>query len=139
MNNDNDLNLHLHDQMWGWLRYRVPIEDKLQSLEIHEAEDTPKIKSLGVLWEAMADVFTFSVQTQDVSTKPTKRNVLSTIATVFDPLQFLAYFSIRAKVLMQEVWLAEIGWDDNPSDDLTSTKWRRCVSEFHKLSHITIP
>ena len=22
-NNDNDLNLHLHDQMLGWLRYRV--------------------------------------------------------------------------------------------------------------------
>ena len=36
----------------------VPVEDRLQSLEIPEAEDTPKIKSLGVLWEAMADVFT---------------------------------------------------------------------------------
>ena len=23
MNNDNDLNLHLHDQMSGWLRHRV--------------------------------------------------------------------------------------------------------------------
>ena len=25
MNNDNDLNLHFHDQMSGWLRYTVAV------------------------------------------------------------------------------------------------------------------
>ena len=116
----------------------VPVEDRLQSLEIHEAEEPPKMKTLGVLWEATADVFTFFVQAPEVNMKLTKRNVLSTIATIFDPLQFLAPFTIRAKVLMQEIWLAGIGWDDILTDDLIA-KWRRWISELHRLSHVTIP
>ena len=30
MNNDNDLNLHLHDQMSGWLRYRGSYKQALK-------------------------------------------------------------------------------------------------------------
>ena len=72
----------------------VPAENRLPGLEIHE-EELSKIKTPGLLWEAERDVFTFHVKPPDVSKKPTKRNVLSTIATLFDPLQFLSLFTVR--------------------------------------------
>ena len=53
------------------------------------------------MWEAKRDVFTFQVQ-QPLA----NRNVLSSIASLFDPLQFLAPFTVRAKVLTQEIWMA---------------------------------
>ena len=31
----------------------IPVEDRLNSLEIHKTDDSPKIKTLGVLWEAI--------------------------------------------------------------------------------------
>jgi hypothetical protein len=65
--------------------------------------------------------------------KLTKRNIPSTIATIFDPLQFLAPFTLRAKVLMQEIWIAGIGWDDLLTDGLIF-KWKKWVSELRELS-----
>ena len=116
----------------------IPTEDRLQSIEIHGTEESPKIKTLGVLWESTSDVFTFRVQPPNVDMKLTKRNVLSTIATIFDPLQFLAPFTLRANILMQEIWIAGIGWDDLLTDGLIF-KWKKRVSELRELSQVTIP
>ena len=116
----------------------IPVEDRLQSLEIREAESSPKIKTLGVLWDAVNDVFTFCIQPPDPEMKLTKRNVLSTIATIFDPLQLLTPFTIRAKVLMQEIWKAGVGWDDILPDDLIN-KWSKWCSELHQLSNVAVP
>ncbi len=116
----------------------IPVEDRLQSIEIREAEGSPKIKTLGVLWDAVNDVFTFCIQPPDPEMKLTKRNVLSTIATIFDPLQLLTPFTIRAKVLMQEIWKAGVGWDDILPDDLIN-KWSKWCSELHQLSNVAVP
>lgn len=78
------------------------LEDRLSTLEISE-DELPKTKTLRVMWEANKDVFTFQVEPPNVNKVPTKRNVLSAIAGLFDPLQFLAPFTVRAKILMQEV------------------------------------
>lgn len=96
----------------------VPKEDRLPTLEL-DKDDLPKTKTLGVMWEAERDVSTFQVQQPLVDNKaPTKRNVLSAISSLFDPLQFLAPFTVRAKVLMQEIWMAGFHWDDELPGDL---------------------
>ena len=78
------------------------LEDRLSTLEISK-DELPKTKTLGVMWEANKDVFTFQVEPTNVNKVPTKRNLLSAIAGLFDPLHFLAPFTVRAKILMQEV------------------------------------
>lgn len=56
-------------------------------------EDVPTQRSLGLLWEATSDTCTFSV-TKDL--KPfTRRGVLSTINSIFDPMGFLAPVTIQ--------------------------------------------
>ena len=115
----------------------IPAEDRLPALEISD-EGVPRIKTLGVTWEAQRDVFTFQVKLPDASKEPTKRNVLSTIAALYDPLQFLAPFTVKAKILMQEIWMAGIEWDDILPNDL-KTKWEKWVSELPELSRLAIP
>lgn len=73
----------------------IPIEDRLSALEINK-DELPKTKTLGVMWEAERDVFIFQVEPPDDSKAPTKRNALSAVASLFDPLQFLAPFTVRS-------------------------------------------
>ena len=115
----------------------IPYEDKLASLQI-EHGNLPAQKTLGVLWKAEEDVFTFQVEIPETKGNLTKRNVLSAIATLFDPLQFLAPFTLRVKVLMQEIWMAGIGWDDALPSQL-QTKWLQWKAELPELSQFTIP
>ena len=65
----------------------IPLEDYLSTLEISK-DELPETKTLGVMLEANKDVFTFQVEPPNVYKVPTKRNVLSAIASLFDPLQF---------------------------------------------------
>ena len=116
----------------------IPTEDRLPTLEL-DKEGVPKTKTLGVMWEAKRDVFTFQVQQPLVDNKLlTKRNVLSAIASLFDPLQFLAPFTVRAKVLMQEIWMAGVDWDDELPENLKA-KWEKWVSELPQLSNVAVP
>ena len=87
----------------------VPFEDRLPGLEINSG-NLPVMKTLGVSWQANWDVFTFQVTPPPLSELPTKRNVLSSIAKLFDPIQILSPFTIRAKILLQNIWAAGIEW-----------------------------
>jgi hypothetical protein len=115
----------------------VPEEDRLSTFEIN-SQETPSTKTLGVLWDAKADAFSFQVKQPDANELPTKRNVLSTIAALYDPLQFLSPFVLRAKVLMQEIWTAGIDWDDVLPDELRK-QWEKWLSELPLLSKVVIP
>ena len=42
----------------------------------------------------------------------TKRSFLLNIATFFDPLGFLSPYLVQGKVLLQEIWMTGLDWDD---------------------------
>ena len=96
----------------------IPPADRLSSLEITDGL-VPTQKILGVLWKADKDVFSFQAKTAEHCKTPTKRNVLSGIARLFDPLQLLAPFTVRAKILMQDLWAAGCDWDEAMREDLS--------------------
>ena len=115
----------------------VPIEDRAQGVEIGDGENLPKQKTLGVTWNAKTDTFVFQVEPLTDSTS-TKRNFLSCIASLFDPLRFLSPFTMRAKLLKQETWAAGLDWDDVLPVELEA-KWKAWVSELQEIPTISIP
>lgn len=74
-----------------WLRNsthflkEVHQEDRLSKVDFNH-EDLPSKKTLGVVWTAEADVFTFKTKPPNSNLPLTKRNVLKNVATLFDPL-----------------------------------------------------
>ena len=74
----------------------------------------PSIKTLGKLWKASDDAFSF----KDVSApcrkeeEHTKRSFLKNIATLFDRFGFLSPYVVQGKVLLQEIWMTGLDWDD---------------------------
>ena len=72
-------------------------------------ETIPTQRSLGLIWEVAADTFTFQAS---VSDKPfTRRGVLSTINSLFDPLGFVAPVTIQGKFLLRELSMEVSDWE----------------------------
>ncbi|GBO13668.1 hypothetical protein AVEN_149097-1 [Araneus ventricosus] len=94
------------------------------------------VKTLGISWKPFQDRFVFKVS---ISIKPsyTKREVLSVIARLYDPLGFLDPVLTRAKVLMQRLWQQRLDWDDvlpNPIAD----EWKEFVTTMKCIGKVKI-
>ena len=89
----------------------IPLQNRASQMNLPDGEhELSTVKTLGVLWDATADVFTFKSQYVVEEFTPTKRRFLKRIATLFDPLGFLSPFVIRAKILMQKAWICGVDW-----------------------------
>ena len=115
----------------------IPPEERASEVEL-EYENLPTVKTLGILWNASDDSFTFKPTKPSEDMKLTKRNFFSKISTLFDPLGFLSPYTIRAKVLMQETWTTGLDWD-SPLDDELAKKIRKWFEELDDLPNISIP
>ncbi|XP_070075146.1 uncharacterized protein [Drosophila takahashii] len=115
----------------------IPNEHLLHSEFLNiDAESTAK--TLGIRWRATTDEFYFVPPEISVKSSYTKREVLSQIAKLFDPAGWLAPFIVRAKTFMQEIWLQELGWDDNLPDEM-SHRWQVFLQSYSDLDQIRIP
>ena len=68
----------------------------------------------------------------------TKLNFLRKIATLFDPIGLLAPYTVRAKLLLQEMWTAGLEWDEELGDTLINTA-RAWFEELTVLTQLKIP
>ncbi|KAL1280079.1 hypothetical protein QQF64_014679 [Cirrhinus molitorella] len=99
-------------------------------------ETSPTQRSLGLLWEIMTDTFTYSVSTV---TKPfTRRGVLSTVNSVFDPLGLLAPVTIQGRALLRELTSEQSDWDSLLSEDKLS-KWEAWRDSLQDLDQLHVP
>ena len=115
----------------------IPIQNRACKLEFNE-NSSFSIKTLGILWIAAEDNFTFKFKGINQVFKFTRRDFLKRIATLFDPLGFLSPFTVRAKILMQEIWIAGTDWDD-PLLDETNRKVQMWFGELVELGRIKVP
>lgn len=95
-------------------------------------------KTLGVQWESESDNFLFVPAELKLNTHWTKRRVLSDIAKLFDPLGWLAPCVILAKIFMQELWLLQLGWDEQLPDPVV-TKWLLIRDQFMSKCLVKVP
>ena len=112
----------------------VPLRDRKSEVDL-DTDPLPCAKTLGVWWQATEDVFTFKENAPEDAMVYTKRNFLKKIATLFDPIGFLAPFTIRAKMLLQDMWTAGLEWDDELSETLviSACAWFKELSDLQQL------
>ena len=116
----------------------VPKEDRskdLQSLDL--TKDTlPVERALGVQWCVESDTLQFRVEMKDQPL--TRRGILSTVSSVFDPLGMLAPLVLLGKNILQELCRDGADWDDQ-IPELLRMKWERWRNDLHLLSSLKIP
>ena len=127
---DTDTGIQLYHQLveiWGragmkarkWLSNstailaHIPESERAADVQLQSSE-LPMSKTLGILWSAETDNFTFAVAGMGEEFLVTKRSFLSKLATVFDPLGFVAPVLVTGKILLQRMWAAGLDWDQTP-------------------------
>ena len=103
-----------------------------------DSADLSTVKTLGVLWCPMDDVFKFQVNLPGKSHNRTKRSFLKKIATLFDPLGLLSPYTVRAKFLLQEMWASGVDWDE-PISTILSLRASQWFDELAVLPFLHIP
>lgn len=101
-----------------------------------EFSNNENIKVLGLKWLPAPDIFTFS--TSPMKETFTKRTILSSIARLWDVLGFAAPVILFAKLLMKELWLLKVGWDDPLPDNIRSL-FQKFNEQLPLLSACNIP
>ena len=92
----------------------------------------PLERALGVIRDTTSDCFVYEVVKRNIA--DTRRKMLSLIASLFDPIGFLAPFLVRAKILLQQVWQCGISWDDMLPSELLE-EWSKWQEELDGISH----
>ncbi|XP_050303785.1 uncharacterized protein LOC126741423 [Anthonomus grandis grandis] len=100
--------------------------------------DQKELKTLGIKWDPNEDVLKYAVTPYTNENKITKRNILSTIAQIFDPLGLIGPSIIKAKLIMQQLWHLKIDWDEDIPNDL-KTAWLEFILQIDYLNKIRIP
>lgn len=105
-----------------------------RSLQI---EEDHVLKILGLIWDAKKDTFRIMIN-PSTEERLTKRQLLSAIAKIYDPLGFLSPTTIQLKILMQDLWKESISWDD-PVTNRISEAWTQFRNQMEHLAEIKIP
>ena len=123
----------------------LPPEYREANEDLEFLQDKHTIKTLGIVWNPKFDVFHFKVKQIDETIPAkalTKRQVLSEIEKIFDPLGWPPPISIKLKSLMQKNWVAKLDWDDNLPDNLAENylEWRSKLIDLReiKLSRLVL-
>ncbi|XP_055622870.1 uncharacterized protein LOC129766370 [Toxorhynchites rutilus septentrionalis] len=116
--------------------------------KVQEKSMNPEVsieRVLGMVWRPSEDVFSFDnslkedvrkiVESQKV---PTKRQVLRTIMSLFDPLGLVAHYSVHGKILMQRIWRTGSDWDEPISGEILAD-WRKWSGLLANINEVRVP
>ena len=115
----------------------TPKEERATELSISDSP-TSAVKTLGLSWHSSDDLLTISSPGCASEVLLTKRNVLKTIATVFDPLGLISPFVVIAKILLQELWSRGYDWDDVIADEVAD-KIEMWFRQLLDLENVRVP
>lgn len=93
-------------------------------------------RALGIQWCIISDTFQFGVT---VKQNPfTTRGILSTVASIFDPLGFVSPFILVGKRILQSMCCDKVGWDEPLPDDLRP-HWEVWLQDLPDLAAMKMP
>ena len=116
----------------------VPLEDRAEEIKNIDLDQDvlPIERVLGIQWCIENNCFSFHITLKD---KPcTRRGMLSTVSSIFDPLGFVAPILLEGKKMLLELCKENTGWDDRVPAELKA-KWERWRSNLPLLQEFSVP
>ena len=98
-------------------------------------DQLPMERALGVQWDVEQDSFTFSILNKH---KPlTRRGILSSVSSIYDPLGFLSPVILPAKQILQQLCKLKLAWDEAIPPEMAQT-WQRWVDDLILLHSFSV-
>lgn len=113
----------------------LPEDCRATQVRSLDFDNLPVQRVLGVQWNFESDKFGFKITIKD---RPaTRRGLLSVISSVYDPLSFVAPFTLKAKFILQDLTRKKFDWDE-PIPDEHLTQWQSWLADLPKLENLEI-
>jgi hypothetical protein len=117
-----------------------PAEDlceEFQSVDLSDpSSQRPQHNCLGIPWNLQKD--TLSVVLDLKNTACTRRGILSTLGSIYDPLGFIAPATIAGKIILRELCPDGRAWDE-PLSEAQMERWNLWKSSLESLQRFEIP
>lgn len=121
----------------------IPEADRaIKNDELHRVPDIncssqPLIeRALGMYWSISSDVFQYKIVLFD---RPlTRRGILSTIGTIYDPLGLIAPIILVGRQILQQLCMLNVDWD-GPLPKNVLEKWELWKNDLLSLERVKIP
>ena len=93
----------------------------------------PEQRTLGLLWKTDQDCFRF---VNNIKEKPnTRRGLLSVVSQLYDPLGFIAPFTLQGKNILQRV--TNVGWDDEIPTEI-KPDWDNWLQQLPAIENVSL-
>lgn len=132
--------LHLHKFVSNTREVLDTISERENASVVNNVKlnysEVPMQSVIGVKWNVETDAFSYNVVLKEKTA--TRRGILSTVASVCDPLRFLSPYILTGKRVLQEMCKQGVGWDDPHLPEL-EPKWEAWLCDLENLKKIQIP
>ena len=109
------------------------------TMQDNSSDSNTTVGLLGLRWNTATDTISLTTRKlPTVNTFVTKRDILQTSSQIFDPLGWVTLVTVRAKVLLQEIWLTNLTWDE-PLPDAIKERWTAILAGLRELPNILMP
>ena len=113
-------------------------EEFMNQLPESDRVQVNSAKVLGLHWDMLSDTLQVHGPKRTFNDSPTKKTVLQLMSEVFDPLGLIAPLTVRAKMLVQELWIQKFNWEQELPPELRD-HWQQLIKELRQISTIKIP
>jgi hypothetical protein len=107
-----------------------------EACELGEMTENSVERALGIRWNLNADTLHFLYKSKETPTS--KRGVLSTVASIFDPLGLVSPIILKGRQILQEACREGIDWDEELPPALLG-QWKAWLLDLKALSSMQIP
>lgn len=96
-----------------------------------------RCKILGIAWDTTTDEFEIRLSQPSAATTWTKRRVLQSVASNYDPFGWITPVVLLGKIFIQKLWAANISWDE-PLPQNLANEWTTVLNSWTTTS-LTFP
>ena len=97
------------------------------------------VKGLGINWDCTKDKLLLAYPDLKIEINLfIKRNVLSVLASIWDPMGFCAGDGMKSKLIFQLAVRLKQNWDDKIDDPELFQKWETWLSQLSQLMYVNV-
>ena len=115
----------------------IPESERATELRELNEQALPVERTLGILWDVEQDTFVFRVADPRMKKPQTRRGVLGAVSSIYNPMGFLSPFTIRGRILVQDLVRVGFSWDETLSEE-HAREWSTWCEEVPSVSDIKI-
>lgn len=120
----------------SWSSNSDKLRKTAENMLVHDNDTI--VRTLGMNWEPEVDQLSFIHRQICAVPETTKRTILQQTSRVYDPLGMLTPVTVRAKIIIQDLWKKKLDWD-TPLPPEVRDQWMNIAQDLNIAMTCTFP